>query len=88
MLFRSLGGGYARIEPRGTLVDGSPNPTVVNTNAGALQMGGGADVRAFWRITFRGEVRDFYTDKPRLNVDTFGGRQHNIVASGGLVFRF
>ncbi|HSA91947.1 MAG TPA: hypothetical protein VLE48_02970 [Terriglobales bacterium] len=85
----SVGGGYARIEPRGTLVDGTtPNPTVVNSNAGALQMGGGADVKAFWRLSFRGEVRDFYTAKPRLNVDTFGGRQHNVVVSGGIVFGF
>ncbi|HXE91655.1 MAG TPA: hypothetical protein VNK82_11915 [Terriglobales bacterium] len=85
----SVGGGYARIEPRGTLVDGTtPNPTVVNTNAGALQMGGGADVKAFWRISFRGEVRDFYTAKPQLNVDTFGGRQHNVVISGGIVLGF
>jgi hypothetical protein len=36
----------------------------------------------------RGEMRDFYSGHPQLNVLTANDRQHNIVVSGGFVVHF
>jgi hypothetical protein len=46
------------------------------------------DVRVFRFIALRGEVRDFVTGKPNLNVQVQQGTQHNVVGSGGIVLRF
>lgn len=89
----SLGGGYARFAESTTLVTGAPNPFKTGTNKGALQFGGGADFKAPFHIplfplAFRGEIRDFYTGQPRLNIIRSETGQHNIVVSGGIVLRF
>jgi hypothetical protein len=36
----------------------------------------------------RGEVRDFYTGQPRLNIVRSESGQHNVIVSGGFVLRF
>jgi hypothetical protein len=42
-----------------------------------------------WRnLRLRGEVRDFYTGVPQLNVDTGKSRQHNFFVGGGAVWHF
>jgi hypothetical protein len=57
----------------------------------AVDVGGGLDLKVFPHISLRGEVRDFITDTPGLNLDlvqNFTGKTNNVVASGGLVVRF
>jgi len=62
-------------------------------STGALQFGGGADVRIplkiWFPITLRGEVRDFYSfSNPNFGTAVDGGGQNNIVASGAFVIHF
>lgn len=57
----------------------------------AVDVGGGLDIKVFPHISLRGEVRDFITDTPGLNLDlvqNFTGKTNNVVASGGVVVRF
>ena len=88
----SVGGGYARFDESKTLVSGAPNTFQTGTNRGALQYGGGVDFKAPWHVllplAFRGEIRDFYSGQPRLNVVRSGTGQHNVIVSGGIVLGF
>ncbi len=57
----------------------------------AVDVGGGLDLKIFPHVSLRGEVRDFITDTPGLNLDliqNFTGKTNNVVASGGVVLRF
>jgi hypothetical protein len=87
----SAGGGYALFEESESRTNGTHN-TTRGTSGGALQFGGGIDVRTPIKVLFpiglRAEVRDFYTAKPNYNLNTGGGFQHNVVFSGGLVLHF
>jgi len=58
-----------------------------STNTGVFDVGGGLDFKFFPYLSFRTEVRDFYSGSPNLTVG-FTDRQHQIIASGGLVLRF
>jgi hypothetical protein len=63
------------------------------TSTGALQFGGGIDVRTpikiFLPIGLRGEVRDFYSfDTLEFATPVRGNRQHNVIVSGGFILRF
>lgn len=88
----ALGGGYARFAESTTLANGQPNTGARGANTGALQFGGGADFKTPLRllrpIDLRGEVREFYTGLPQLQLPRGGSGQHNIVISGGFVVRF
>jgi hypothetical protein len=88
----SVGGGYARFAESTTLITGAPNTFKTGTNKGALQYGGGVDFKTPFKIplplVFRGEIRDFYTGQPRLNVVRSGSGQHNVIVSGGIAVRF
>jgi hypothetical protein len=86
--FGAIGGGYARYSESRLKADRSPNPDQRDTNAGALQFGGGVDVRAFGWLGFRGELRDVYTGAPNFSLATPGPGVHNVIGSGGLVVRF
>jgi hypothetical protein len=65
-------------------------------NKGALQFGGGVDIKTgIPLLGFRAEVRDFVTDQPDfgiVSIQTVGspslGRRHNVLAGGGIVLRF
>jgi hypothetical protein len=83
----SVGGGYALYEQSATRLDGSPNPAPRHLHRGALQFGGGVDVKVWRWFGLRGEFRDFYTGNPALNRPLNGG-QHNLVAGGGLLLFF
>ncbi len=87
----TLGGGYALFQSSTSLTDSAPNPGNRFVNRGALQFGGGVDVRTPLRIIFpillRAEVRDVYTGRPSLNVP-LNGAGHNVFFSGGFVVRF
>ena len=82
----SAGGGYALFDESANRIDGTHN-TTRGTSGGAVQFGGGVDIRTPINVLFpiglRAEVRDFYTAKPNYNVSTGGGFQHNVVLSGG-----
>jgi opacity protein-like surface antigen len=82
----SIGGGIGRFNESSTQVSGVPSKT--GTTTGALQAGLGLDVRVFGRFSVRGEVRDFWSGVPQLNVDTGKSRQHNIFVAGGIVWHF
>jgi hypothetical protein len=92
----SVGGGYGLFEESGSVFGpGLPNraPDDTLTHTGVLQIGGGVDVQPrlkllFLDIGFRGEVRDFYSGAPDLNVPVRDTRQHNVVVSGGFVIHF
>jgi hypothetical protein len=86
--FGSAGAGYARYTEAHNRVDRSPNPGARDTDTGALQFGGGVDVRGLGWLGFRGELRDVYTGARNFSIPTPGRRVHNVVASGGLVVRF
>ena len=87
-IFGAVGGGYARYSESKLRADKSPNLTQRDTNTGAVQLGGGIDVRGLGWLGFRGEVRDVYTGARNFSIATPGPRVHNVVASGGLVVRF
>ncbi len=83
----TVGGGYAQYESSDALLNGSPNPGKIRVHRGALDYGGGVDVPVWSFLALRGEVRDFYTGSPSVNLTLRGG-QHNVVAGGGFVLRF
>jgi hypothetical protein len=86
--FGAVGGGYARLTASKSLTNSQPNIAgTLGANHGTFDVGGGADVRVFRFLAIRGEVRDFLTGKPNLDVQ-FRGAQHNVVGSGGIVLRF
>jgi hypothetical protein len=84
----AVGGGWADYEQSTTTLAGNRNPAPRTVNHGAFDYGGGVDFK-FWRfVGFRAEIRDFYAGSPSYNALTISGRQHNVVAGGGLVLKF
>jgi hypothetical protein len=69
----SAGGGYALFDESADRIDGTHN-TTRGTSGGAVEFGGGVDIRTPIKVLFpiglRAEVRDFYTAKPNYNVST------------------
>ena len=67
-----------------------------STNKGALQFGGGVDIKtAIPLLGFRAEVRDFVTGDPNFGIVSVvplttesGLHRHNILVGGGIVLRF
>jgi Outer membrane protein beta-barrel domain len=58
-------------------------------NKFAGDIGGGADFKILPLLSLRGEVRDYYTSAPTLDVPSvYHGSINNVVISGGAVFRF
>ena len=87
-VFGSIGGGYARYSESKLRNDNSQNLQQLDTNTGALEFGGGVDVRGPGWVSFRGEVRDVVTGAREFSIPTPGNRVHNVSMSGGLVVRF
>ena len=83
----AIGGGYALYQQSAKFSDGQ-NDTNKFLNRGVFDYGGGLDFRLFRFIGLRGEVRDFLSGNPGLNVALNSGTQHNIVASGGVILRY
>lgn len=87
----SAGGGYALFDESALRTDGNHN-TARGTSGGAVEFGGGTDLRTRVKVPFpigfRLDARDFYTSKPTYNVNTGGAFQHNFVFSGGLIVHF
>ena len=84
----TFGGGYALYEQSTTRLDGAPNPAPRHIHKGTWLIGGGADLRLLRFLALRGEVRDFFTGSPDLNVILQKSGQHNVVVGGGIVLRF
>lgn len=82
----SIGGGVAHFSS-----DVGPS-----TNKGALQFGGGVDIKTnIPLLGFRAEVRDFVTGDPHFGLVSIvplttesGLHRHNILVGGGVVLRF
>src|SRR5438034_48603 len=70
------------------LAFGGANPGDTGTNTGVLQMGVGLDVKILKTLSLRGQLRDFYSGVPQLNIDTGKSRQHNLFVGGGVVWHF
>ena len=84
----AVGGGYALYEQSFFRIDSGPNRAPRELHRGALDFGGGADVK-FWRwIGLRAEIRDFYSGSPAYNIPAITGGQHNVVAGGGFVLKW
>jgi hypothetical protein len=84
----SVDGGFGHFMESSTLEFGGTNPGKTGTTSGVFQIGGGIDAKV-WRIfSVRGEVRDFFSGAPQLNVDTGKTRQHNLFVGGGIVWHF
>ncbi len=83
----ALGGGYALYEQSAKLSNGQ-NTTSKFLNRGVFDFGGGLDYQLFRLFGLRGEVRDFVSGNPNLNVALSSSTQHNIVASGGISVHF
>lgn len=84
----SFGGGIAHFKASEDLVFFGPNPGETGTTTGVYQIGGGLDVRIWKSISVRGEVRDYNSGIPQLNVDYGKTRQRNLFAGGGVVWHF
>jgi hypothetical protein len=88
----SFGGGYALFEGSERLRNGLDNVDRF-TSTGALQFGGGVDIRTpiniLVPIGLRGEVRDFYSfDTLDFTTPIRSDHQHNVIVSGGFILRF
>jgi hypothetical protein len=66
----SAGGGVGHFTESSTLEFGGTNPGKTGTTTGVFQIGVGLDVNLLPIVSLRGEMRDFYSDIPQLNVDT------------------
>ena len=78
----SVGGGFSHFDGSATL-----QPKTGTTN-GVFQIGGGLDVTLYRKFSLRGELRDFWSGVPELNVSTNQSRQHNLFVGGGVVWHF
>jgi hypothetical protein len=76
-----VGGGYARFHTNNAATGNS------TSNNGAVDIGGGLDIKVFPFVSLRGEVRDFHTSSPTL-LGLTGITGHNLVGAGGVVVRF
>ncbi len=83
-----VGGGFGRFEESAFRIDNQPNLGPRGTNRGVFDFGGGLDLNLLRFLSIRGEVRDFVSGSPNLNVQLSRSRQHNLLSSGGIVFRF
>jgi hypothetical protein len=75
--------GYARFHQ-----DANATVSSQTLNKDVYDIGGGIDFKIAPFVSWRGEVRDFYSGLPNFNSLPDTGRQHNVVAQTGLVLRF
>ena len=86
--FALMGFGLAHFHEGGTTINNQPNTDRRSNTEAVFDFGFGLDVRVISRLSIRGEVRDFYSDLPPLNVRALADRQHNALISAGVVLRF
>jgi hypothetical protein len=83
----AVGGGYALYE-QSAKFSNVQNTSNKFLSRGVFDFGGGMDYKLFRFIGLRGEVRDFLSGNPNLNVALSSSTQRNVVASGGITLRF
>jgi hypothetical protein len=83
-----MGGGLAHFREGGTTVNNQPVADRNSKTDSVFAFGFGLDVKVRSILSIRGEVRDFYSDLPPLNVRALSDRQHNALVSAGIVLRF
>ena len=86
--FATMGVGLAHFRESDTTIDGQPNPDRTTKTDAVFDFGFGVDIRVLSIFSIRGEVRDFYSELPPLNVRALRDRQHNALISAGIVLRF
>ena len=86
--FAVMGGGLAHFREGDTTIDNQANPDRKTTTDAVVVFGFGLDVKVRSILSIRGEVRDFYSELPPLNVRALRDRQHNALVSAGIVLRF
>jgi len=84
----SAGAGFGRFTTSKTGVFNVLKVPGHSSTTGVFQYGFGVDVKVWRRMKFRGEVRDFYSGVPDLNVVQGRTRMHNFVGGGGVVWVF
>lgn len=84
----SFGGGFGHFGEKSVLEFGGTNPGSTGTTTGVFQMGIGLDVKILKTFALRGQLRDFNSGAPDLNINTGKSRQHNLFVGGGVVWHF
>jgi hypothetical protein len=84
----SVGGGFGHFGESSKLEFGGANPGKTGNTTGVFQFGGGVDVRTWRSLSVRGEIRDFYSGVPQLNVSTGKNHQQNFFVGVGVVWHF
>jgi opacity protein-like surface antigen len=74
------GGGFVHFSKSNVITEQS-------TYSGTFDVGGGLDFKIAPFFSARGEVRDFYSGSPNVTTN-FNNREHQLITSLGLVFRF
>jgi opacity protein-like surface antigen len=86
--FAMTGVGLSRFNTSSTAINEQSNPNQQSATDGVFYIGGGLDVKLISKLSLRGEVRDFYSQIPPLNINALRSRQHNTLISAGLVLNF
>jgi hypothetical protein len=86
--FAMTGFGISRFNTSNTAINEQANPNQQSETDGVFYIGGGLDVKLISKLSLRGEVRDFYSEIPPLNINALRTRQHNTLISAGLVLNF
>jgi len=86
--FATMGVGLAHFREGDTTVTNLPLANRSSNTDSVFAFGFGLDVKVRSILSVRGEVRDFYSELPALNVRALSDRQHNALISGGIVLRF
>jgi len=86
--FALMGVGLAHFREGDTTINNQPNSDRRTNTDAVFDFGFGVDVKVISRLSIRGEVRDFYSELPPLNVRALRDRQHNALISAGVVLRF
>lgn len=84
----AVGGGFGRFTTSKTGVYNVLKVPGHSSSTSVFQFGVGVDVKVWRRLKFRGEIRDFYSGVPDLNVVQGRTRMHNFVGGGGVVWVF
>lgn len=86
--YAAAGAGLAIFEHSRENFAGQPNPAARVLKRGVFDFGGGVDIHIWRFLGVRGEVRDFVSGNPALNIPLQGSAQHNVLVAGGFVLKF
>ena len=84
----AAGGGFGHFSTSKTGVFNVLKVPGKSSSTSVFEFGGGVDVKIWRSLKFRGEIRDFYSGVPNLNVVQGRTRMHNFIGGGGVVWVF